>query len=565
VSTSFGTRTYPQIAAELRGLRKTVAGRPYRVSLLTNVLVNSLPTLLEWAFLTEGVPATVTQTNFDNIVQDSADLGDVDAAIVFMDLAGFAAARPDLGAMTREEETQFADGLQASVLRVLSNLDHTPLVVFNLFTALPFESRALRGGALGRIADELNRAVRANAGPNVVLVDLEKIYAAVGLAKSIDFRMFHSARGFQTIDFLRSWVDLVLPAFRSATGRARKVLVVDCDNTLWGGIVGEDGVDGLRLGDATRDGPFFREAQHVMKALQAQGVLLAIASKNNPEDVRAAFAGNPDMVLEEADFVAMEVGWDEKIHALTRVAKVLNLGTDSLVFLDDSPFELERVRSALPQVACLSVPESISDYPQMLRESADLFFNLSQTDEDKRRTQMYREDIERKRATAVFQSADDYVASLQVSVAFAEGAAINTARAAQMSQKTNQFNLTTRRYTEADILRMTSNPDCLVATFAVGDRFGDYGVTGLVILHHDRQQASARLDTLLMSCRVLGRKVEDVVFAWIEARMRDVGVSTIYGEYIPSAKNKLVDNLLDRFGFAPNGSDEASYRYKRDL
>jgi FkbH-like protein len=334
---------------------------------------------------------------------------------------------------------------------------------------------------------------------------------------------------------------------------------------LWGGVVGEDGLAGLRLDETSRDGPFFREAQHALKALQSQGVLLAIASRNNPEEVRAVLRDHPKMALREADFVAMEIGWGEKIHSLSRIARDLNLGLESLVFLDDSPFELERVRTGMPQVTCLQVPEAISDYPGVLRDASGLFFNLSETDEDLRRTEYYRADASRKQAMTAFESETDYIASLEVRVEVREGADIDIARAAQLSQKTNQFNLTTHRYTDSDIARLAAASDCIVATFAVSDRFGDYGTTGLVILRLDRGAHSASLDTLLMSCRVLGRRVEDSIFAWIEKRLRAVSVSDVCGEYVPTPKNLQVESLLDRFGFKVVTAGPDGKRYRLDL
>ena len=324
-------------------------------------------------------------------------------------------------------------------------------------------------------------------------------------------------------------------------------------------------MENVRLDDSSRDGPFFREVQYLLKSLKSEGILLAIASKNNPDDVRAMLQDHPDMPLREEDFVVLEVGWHEKIESLRRVAQTLNLGLDSLVFLDDSPFELERIRTSLPEVTCVQVPEKISDYPRVLRDSLGLFFNLSKSEEDFRRTQMYREDIVRKEAIAQFKSQDEYLASLSVTVEFAEGKSVNLARAAQMSQKTNQFNLTTKRYTETDLARLVLEPNMRVATFSVSDRFGDYGITGLLIIQLDPESRSASLDTFLMSCRVLGRKVENKVMAWLAERLFETGLTKLYGEYLPTKKNALVADLLDRLGFARVSKVEDRALYALEL
>ena len=556
--------TYAEIIADVRRLRETAQGPRYRIAILSNVLVNALSPVLEWLLLQEGIAAEIHPTTFDNIVQDSAALREIDAAIVFMDMAGFASGLAD-SSSDEAAIGALGDTLDASVVKTLENLRAAPLVIFNSFSALPFEAQALKPRPLGLLAERLNRRLRASDLPNLLPVDLDKVYAATGLAAALDFRQFHSARALHTVDFFKAWAAHVLPAFRSAAGRARKVLVVDCDNTLWGGIVGEDGIEGLRLDERSRDGPFFREAQQIMKGWQRQGVLLAIASKNNPEDVAAVLREHPAMSLREVDFVAVEVGWGEKIDSLRRVAEALNVGMDSLVFLDDSPFELERIKASLPQVACLQAPRHASAYPAMLRQASGLFFNLSQSEEDARRTRMYREESERKGALAQFQSLDDYLAALQVKVDFVEGPSISAARAAQMSQKTNQFNLTTQRYTEADITRMVSDPDMIVATFSVADRFGDYGVTGLIILRLDRVQRSAALDTFLMSCRVLGRRVETTVMEWIFRRLAQASCVRLDGEYRPTQKNAQVADLLDRMHFQRVSDVGGRIGYRLDL
>jgi FkbH-like protein len=562
---NFGETTYAQVMADNRHMRASARSKPYRIVVLSNVLVSPLPPLLEWMFLNSGIPVEIAQATFDNIVQESASVGNADAAIVFWDIAGISVIMPANLAADEQKFRVFYDGLSANVGQVLRNLKDVPLVVFNSFSALPFESEMLRPGILGRIADELNRTLNTQLSSNVVRVNLDKVYAIAGLKNALDFRQAHSARAIHTIGFFKSWVEHAYPAFRSAAGRARKVLVMDCDNTLWGGIIGEDGIDGIRLDETTPDGPFFREAQRIVKDWKSEGILLAIASRNNPEDVKAALTSHPEMQLREEDFVALEVGWSEKIDGLRRIASNLNLGIDSLVFVDDSPFELERVKTSLPEVICLQVPKPVSDFPRLLRNASGLFFNLSKSEEDTRRTEMYREDMVRKDAMAQFESLDAYLASLQVEVGFSEGNAVNLARAAQMSQKTNQFNLTTKRYTEGDLERMVRDPQKIVATFSVRDRFGDYGTTGLLIVNLSPKDRTATLDTFLMSCRVLGRKVEETVLEWLRGRLARVSYKRLDGEYLRTSKNSQVSDLLDRLGFTRTSAAEGRTFYALEL
>jgi FkbH-like protein len=556
---------YAQILAEVRAMRPSVEGRPYRIAILTNLTIAPLSGLLEWVLLNEGVAVEVRLTEFDNIVQEAETLAEVDAAIVFWDAANLAEDLPALADLYDAERlNDIADGVAAAIDRTLDSLARTPLVLMNSFSALPFERNALVPGALGQLANALNARLRARDDANLLLVDIDKIYAATGLDASLDFRQFQSAKTLHTLAFLKQWCLHVLPAFRSATGRARKLLAVDCDNTLWRGVIGEDGEggeDGVQMDDLTPDGAAFQEAQRILKAWRREGVLLAIVSKNNPEDVDRMLAGHPAMQLRDEDFVAKKVGWGEKADGLRALADELNLGLDSFVFLDDSPFELERVAEVLPQVARLQVPERISDYPAMLRAAHGLFFSLSKSGEDLRRTEMYRTDAARKRAEAHHASLDDYLASLGLKIVVEEGARIGVPRAAQMTQKTNQFNLTTRRYTEADIARFAADADTVAATFSVSDRFGDYGVTGLVIAAIDRKASTAYLDTFLMSCRVLGRRIENAVMNWLTERLKRDGIASLTGEYLPTAKNAQVADLLERMGFeSVSGANGKAHR-----
>jgi FkbH-like protein len=557
---------YAQLLAEVRAMRAAATGRPYRVVVLSNLGVGALPPALEWALLADGVNAEVRLGEFDNFVQEAEAVGEADAVILFWDLANLTEGLPALAdGLSAERLAAIAEGVGAAMNRTLDSLARVPLVLMNRLTALPFERDALVPGPLGRLAEALNERLAARPDRNLVLVDLDKVYAATGLDDALDFRQFHAAKSFHTVPFVKRWVLHVMPALRSATGRAKKLLAVDLDNTLWRGILGEDGEDGLQMDELTPEGSAFREAQRILKGWRQEGVLLAVVSKNNPEDVESVLARHPAMELRDEDFVAKQVGWGEKAASLQALAADLNLGLDSFVFLDDSPFELARIAEALPQVTCLQVPERVSGYPAMLRAAHGLFFNLSCSEEDLSRTELYRADATRKSEAGAYASLDEYLASLELKVAVEEGERVGAPRAAQMSQKTNQFNLTTRRYTEADIARFVADPDVVVATFAVSDRFGDYGVTGLVIARLDRATSSAHLDTLLMSCRVLGRKVETAVMNWLAGRLAREGAVALTGEYLPTLKNAQVADLFDRLGFERLDEEAGARRYRIDL
>ena len=343
---------------------------------------------------------------------------------------------------------------------------------------------------------------------------------------------------------------------------SRKVLVLDCDNTLWGGVLGEDTTAGLQMNTDTARGRCFHDAQAIIQGLAKQGVLLALCTKNNPADVAEAFR-HSDMVLRESDFVAMKVNWRDKADNLQALAAELNLGLDSFVFLDDSAFEVGLIGTRLPMVKCVQVPANISEYPGLLRELGREFFVLSTTPEDQRRTAMYQVEGRRREAAATFASTEEYLASLELEVALQWGGSVNVPRAAQLTQKTNQFNVTTRRYTEADVQRMAGDPQYLLATASVRDRYGDAGVTGLVICRQSAATPSVWIvDTLLLSCRVIGRKIECALFDQVVQRLSDLRCGVIEAEYIATPKNGQVSDLFARFGMTATPGAEGHTHYR---
>jgi len=341
---------------------------------------------------------------------------------------------------------------------------------------------------------------------------------------------------------------------RGLVGLTRKCLVVDLDNTLWGGILGEDGIDGVRLG-ADYPGSAFVEFQHFLARLQARGVILAIASKNNPGDVEQMFSQHPFMVLKAESFSSRQVGWQPKSESLMAIARDLNIGLEHIVFVDDSTFECEHVREALPEVTVIQLPAEPADYVSAI--SRDGWFDaLSLSSEDRRRGELYkqRDLAESIRSTA--SNLEDFYRQLGMEITIAPVNDASRKRTAQLTQKTNQFNVTTRRYTEAEIERIQSDPLWTVCTVAVRDKFGDNGIVG-VILAVERGDA-LEIDTLLLSCRVIGRTVETAMLACLCDVARRRGCSKIVGSILPTDKNAPVRDLFRRHGFQDRGSNATS-------
>ena len=338
-----------------------------------------------------------------------------------------------------------------------------------------------------------------------------------------------------------------------------KVLVLDCDGTLWGGIAADDGIGALECSDAF-PGFAYRSFQLAARRLRHRGVLLALASKNEPETVTEAFGALDGMALTDADIAARRVNWSPKPQNLESLAAELNLGIDSFVFVDDSDHELGAMAAQLTMVRRLKVPDDIEALPDLLAESG--WFRLMRTtSDDEQRTERIIAEAARSGA-APAMSHDDYLASLQLAVTMLPVTDANLGRVAQLVNKTNQFNVTTVRRSEADIARLLADPDVVVRCIEVDDAYGEYGIVGVGVAR--RSQAAAVIDTFLVSCRVLGRGVETAFLSMLVNELHSLGAGPIEGRYVATAKNALVADLFPSHGFEPHGIEPHGFRGAAD-
>ncbi len=353
------------------------------------------------------------------------------------------------------------------------------------------------------------------------------------------------------------WLRFLVPL----SGRVCKVLVCDLDNTLWGGVVGEDGLAGLRL-DEGYPGEAYRSLQRAILDLARRGVVLAICSKNNSDDAMRAISEHPGMLLRPHDFAAQRINWGDKVQNLRDIATELNLGLDAVAFLDDNPAERDLVRSLLPEVVVIELPEDPFGFAEALRR-CPVFERLSLSAEDGERARMYLEQRQRRELETQSTSLEDFYRSLDMQARIAALGPATVARAAQLTQKTNQFNLTTQRYSEQRLAALAADPRWCALTVALRDRFGDNGTVGLMIA--ERVGAAWEIDTFLMSCRVIGRTVETAMLAALaEIAGRD-GARTLRGAFRPTKKNVPARDFYPDHGFVVVAAGETEIRYELDL
>ncbi|GHV07693.1 hypothetical protein FACS189485_18380 [Spirochaetia bacterium] len=345
--------------------------------------------------------------------------------------------------------------------------------------------------------------------------------------------------------------------------KRKKCLVLDLDNTLWGGILGEDGIEGVSLG-GDYPGKVFLLFQHQILEISKQGVILAVNSKNNLEDVLQMWKEHPDIILKEEHFASVRINWNNKTDNLLEIAQELNIGLDSMVFLDDNPRERELVKKYLPEVIVPDFPEHPYILPVFFRNIIEKYFSIyALTDEDTTKTEQYKSNALRSNMQHSFPNIEDYIRNLQIVLTIAEVNNLTLSRSAQMTQKTNQFNLTTHRYTEMEIKQFIDKNDWVYG-LRVKDKFGDYGLTGLIIIKIDGK--IAYIDTLLLSCRILGKEIEFAFIKHILSKIKKAGLSKVIAYYEKTAKNRQVENFYDKNGFRAieNSDDHKSYELLLD-
>lgn len=552
---------YSEIVSLNRALARQDGGRPFKVLVLANIVVNQLKDVLEYALRLEGVNAEVFLGAYDNILQESLSASDSDVVIIFQEawnLVDGASYRVE--SLGEDARTELLEKVEQETLAALENLKSRPLVLVNRLSAALFSSSVLTSQAFRQLCAEANETLTSKLPDNARLVDIDGVFKCIGTEYAVDWRLFYSAKSPYTVAFYKHYAELVRAPILALAGKAKKVLVLDCDNTLWGGVVGEDGMDGVGLGPDKPHGHIFTEVQHLALALQKRGVLLGLCSKNNPDDVDEMLRSHPDMVIKDHHLVIKKVNWSDKAANLRAIAHELNIGLDSIVFVDDSAFEIELLREQLPEVTTLLVPPRLVDYPGAFRNIADRFIQLTEAAEDRNKTEQYRLETDRQALRGNYDNIEDYLRSLSLQVNVYVDETQLAPRISQLTQKTNQFNLTTRRYAEHEIADLMRAANVTVYAFRVLDKFGDYGITGVAILRRPDRQ-TAEIDTFLMSCRVLGRNVEAAFMRYLIEQLRSEGVSIVKAAYIATMKNGQVAALYDQFGFTAvdRESDRTSY------
>ncbi len=556
--------------------RLSAAGRdmaplqPFRLGLLGNATLDLLAPALVASAARHGILLEVVQAEYGQVMQQALSPDGAinqsrpDAVLLALDLRGLP-MRPTPGDLP---------GVQASVSAGMAWLDavregfarHGAGAVCIVQTLAP-PPETLFGsldrvvpGTVADLADRFNRALAESiAGTRDALLDVASLAAVIGLDEWHSPGQWNLAKLAFSDASVPLYAEHVARLIGALRGRSRRCLILDLDNTVWGGVIGDDGLDGIKVAEGDATGEAHRAVQRLALDLRARGVVLAVSSKNTDAVARAPFARHPEMLLKEAHFAVFQANWNDKATNIKAIADELSLGLDAMVFLDDNPVERGLVRQLLPEVAVPELPDDPALYARTLA-AAGYFEAVAFSGEDRARAAMYDDNARRVQLRAAVGDVDAYLASLDMAITFQPFEPTGRARISQLINKSNQFNLTTRRYSEADVAAAEADPDAYTLQVRLADMFGDNGMICVVICR-SRGTDAWEIDTWLMSCRVLGRKVEAAVLRQLLAAAREAGVARLIGVYRPTGRNAMVREHYEKLGFALIGDMDGETRW----
>jgi FkbH-like protein len=532
--------------------------QPFRLGLISNGTLDLLTPMLVASAARHGFALVCLQAEYGQMTQQAFDpssrvnVNKPDAILLAIDHRGL-----PLRFVTGDADIERAD-VEAALAQITSmrNSIRAYTGAVCLVQTLPPPPETLFGsfdhlvpGTPRHLIARLNDAIRESiVGTDDLLLDVASLAETVGLGTWHSATLWNMAKLAFDESCMPLYADHVARTLAALRGRSRKCLVLDLDNTVWGGVIGDDGLEGIKIAQGDPTGEAHLTVQQLALALRGRGIVLAVSSKNTDRIARSPFREHPEMLLKEEHFAVFQANWNDKATNIKAIAAELSLGLDAMVFLDDNPVERGLVRQMLPQVAVPELPDDPALYARTLA-AAGYFESVAFSDEDRKRAEMYQSNARRVALQKQAGDLDAYLASLDMEIAFAPFDRIGRARISQLINKSNQFNLTTRRYSEAEVAAAEDDPDVFTLQVRLIDSFGDNGMICVIICRPD-DPSVWKIDTWLMSCRVLGRKVEQMVLREILARARQAGIRILVGTYRPTEKNALVREHYEKLGFA---------------
>ena len=528
-----------------------------RLAILGGYSLYPLHELIEHLCETEGFPAELWKGDYDNyiaeIMDDKSALYEFAPEVVFLMPSErrcvYAGKLTDARELAEAEAQQTVDGL-LELARKLNKRAGVEIIMSNFMPPARHDPGTYRTRTLASawsFRKWVNLQLGLNAPPWLRICDMEYLAYRTGALASRDERSWFESKQPCSPALMVEVAREVTHLIGSLKRATKKVLVLDLDNTLWGGVIGDDGLEGIELGDTSPRGEAFKTFQKYIASLKERGLLLAVCSKNDYGKAVEPFEKHPEMALRLEDIVSFKANWDSKADNLRTMAAELNLGLDSFVFVDDNPAEIEIVRQFAPEVTTILLGPDPAGYVGQLQDCR-LFEPRTVTAEDAERTRQYRSDVQRKELQASVTDMDSYLESLAMEAVISEFTPVDVPRLSQLINKSNQFNLTTRRRSEAEVIAVINDPGHIGYSVRLKDRFGDHGLISIVI--GKKAGETMHIDTWIMSCRVLKRQVEEEVLNELARLARVHGCARLKGIYLPTAKNEMVRDFYPRMGFS---------------
>ena len=540
---------------------------PTHILFLGNITIDPITEYFKYLGYQEDLPLNIRIGGYNNILQEIIQpegclqkvLPDVIILTIKMDHFNDKYAN-NFSSLKQDEIKYIKNELAGFIKTIIQEIRHrsNALILIHNFEVpvhtslgiLDYQKTTLEINSTREINQTLVELIANFQG--TYIVDIENLKSMIGYENFIDNRNWYLTRLPYSHRALRLISKEYMKFIKAAKGKTKKCLVLDCDNTLWGGIIGEDGINNIQLG-SSYPGSVYLDFQKSVLNLYNRGILLAICSKNNEPDVMEVFESHPYMILKKDHFVSMKINWNDKATNLKEIARDLNIGLDSIVLIDDNQFELDQVRQILPEVAVMkftNLPGGL--YKDLIYRSA-LFDTLSISKEDRLRSELYKADVNRNILKSKTKTMEEFFTDLEMEVSIRNADNFSIPRIAQLTQKTNQFNLTSRRYSESDISCFSQSDEWSVRYLELNDKFGNNGIVGVAILHFLKN--SAVIDTFLLSCRIIGRTVETVFLTDCIEVARKKGYEKIIGIYIPTKKNMQVETFYPNLNFELTGKN----------
>jgi FkbH-like protein len=528
-----------------------------KVTLVGDTATQFLATALKGTAIERGWQMDMFEAEYNQVerqfLDPSSDLYTFDADFIILFQSTHKLGEKH-SLLSPEQQTTLADERLAFVQSICENpqLTNKKIICFDY----PEIDDSVFGSYATKVSSSLTYQVRKlNMGlmdlsqqyANLFICDLSHLQNKIGRDQLFSPNIYVSTEMILSIDALPYVAGRVMDIICAIKGQFKKCLILDLDNTVWGGVIGDDGLEGIQLGHGLGIGKAFSEFQMWVKKLKQRGIIICVASKNNEDTAKEPFEKHPDMVLKLEDVAVFQANWETKVDNIRTIQRILNIGFDSMVFLDDNPFERNIVRENIPGITVPELPEDPGEYLEYLY-SLNLFETASYSLADKDRTKQYQVEAKRVSLQKTFSNEADFLQSLDMVSEVSGFTAFNTPRVAQLSQRSNQFNLRTVRYTEADIKALAEDPDVIDLSFTLEDKFGDNGLIAVIIMKKQDQE-TLFVDTWLMSCRVLKRGVENFTLNTMVECAKAAGYKRIIGEYLPTPKNKMVENHYPALGF----------------